>query len=172
MSRLCMLAAVDRNWGIGYDGDLLFHLKQDMVSFREKTVGNVVVMGRKTLESLPGGKPLFGRTNIVLTKNNRFDREHRLENLIVLHSVEEVLEYAEKEESQMYIIGGSEIYRQFVTIATEAVITKVDAERQADTYFPNLDEMSSWEQIHQSEIVREKNGPDFRFVTYRRIPTE
>jgi len=112
---------VDKNWGIGNDGDLLQFIPADMKFFKENTIGNVVVMGRTTFDSLPGKQPLKDRTNIVLTKNKSFQND----GVIVLNSVEEVLKEVTKySEDEVYIIGGEMIYKQLLPYCKEAYITK------------------------------------------------
>ena len=98
-----LIVAVDENWAIGRNGDLLAHMKEDMKFFRATTNGRVVLMGRKTLDSFPGGKPLKNRTNIVLTANPEFERE----GVIVVHSIEELLAEAKKYPAEeLFVIGG------------------------------------------------------------------
>lgn len=164
MNKLSMIAAVSRNWGLGKDGDLLFHIKGDMKFFREKTMNSVVVMGRKTLDSFPGGKPLKNRENIVITGNMSFERE----GAVIVHSIEELFEkLSEYEDRNVIVIGGGEIYAMFLPYCDCAYITKIDAEAEADTFLHNFDEDSLWRVAEESEQI-EENGTIYRFVTYRR----
>lgn len=143
-----IIVAVDKNWAIGKDNKLLVSIPADMKLFRQETNGKVVVMGRKTLESFPNGLPLKNRTNIVLTANKNYDGKGAL----VLHTVEEVLEEIKKyPEDQVYCIGGDSIYRQFLPYCNVAHVTKIDFGYEADSYFPNLDEMPEWKVTAQSE---------------------
>lgn len=143
-----LIAAVDRNWAIGKNGNLLVSIPEDMKLFRSETTGKVVVMGRKTLESFPGGNPLKNRTNIVITGNSDYIKE----GVTVCHSVEEALEELKKyEDEDIYIIGGESIYRQFLPYCSTAHITKIDFAYEADTYFPNLDEDGNWKVTESSE---------------------
>lgn len=136
-----IIAAVDKNWGIGYQNKLLNSIPEDMKFFRETTTGKVVVMGRKTLESFPHGRPLKNRTNIVLTT----DMSYNVEGAIVLHSLEELLlKLAEYPTEDVYVIGGESIYRQLLPYCDIAHITWMDYAYRADTYFPNLDEDPDW----------------------------
>lgn len=171
MKQITLLAAVDQNWGIGYQNCLLFHLKKDMEFFREKTTHNIVVMGRKTLESLPGGHLLPNRKNIVLTTNREFGKRYEKEEgeLVVLHSPEEVLTYIENEERAVFVIGGGQIYRQFLNVASRAYITKAATVREADTFFPNLDQDAAWRKLSESEKIVDESGVAFRFTEYCRI---
>lgn len=137
-----IIVAADKNWAIGLQNKLLVSIPADMKFFRQTTTGNVVVMGRKTLESFPNGQPLKNRTNIVLTS----DRSYNVKDAVVVHSIEELLEELKKYDSEdIYVIGGESIYRQLLPYCSLAHVTKIDHEYQADTYFPNLDEDEEWE---------------------------
>ena len=136
-----IIVAVDKNWGIGKDNKLLTSIPSDMKFFREETMGKVVVMGRKTLESFPNGQPLKGRTNIVITR----DKNYQVKDAIVVHSEEELLAELEKyDDESIYIIGGESIYRMMLAHCKTAHVTKINFAYEADTYFPNLDEMKEW----------------------------
>ncbi len=137
-----MIVAVDENWAIGNKGDLLVRIPADQKMFRQETIGKVVVLGRKTMDTFPGGLPLKGRTNIVLTRNP----DYKMKDAIVVHSIEELLEELKKYDSEsIYIIGGDSIYRQMLPYCDTAHVTKIDRAYAADTYFPNLDELEDWE---------------------------
>ena len=143
-----LIAAVDKNWAIGYQNRLLVSIPSDMKFFRETTMGKVVVMGRKTLESFPNGLPLKKRTNIVLTANKSYSAG----DAIIVHTVEELQEELKKYDSEdVFVIGGESIYRQLEPWCNVAYITKIDQAFQADTYFPNLDEIEGWEMVAESE---------------------
>ncbi|MCM1467507.1 MAG: dihydrofolate reductase [Alistipes sp.] len=143
-----LIAAVDKNWAIGKNGDLLVSIPEDMKLFRTETTGKVIVMGRKTLESFPGGNPLKNRTNIVITQNPDYAKE----GVIVCHSVEETLGVLKDyEDEDIYIVGGESVYRQFLPYCATAHITKIDFAYEADTYFPNLDEDKNWKVTQSSE---------------------
>ena len=160
-----LIVAVDKNWAIGKDNKLLVSIPQDMKFFRETTMGKVVVMGRKTLESFPGGQPLKKRTNIVLTR----DKDYDVKDAIVLNTVEEVLEELKKyDEEEIYIIGGESIYRQFLPYCKLAHVTKINHAYEADTYFPNLDEMDDWEVTGVSDEQTYFNL-EYEFVRYERV---
>lgn len=136
-----LIVAVDRNWAIGNQNKLLVSIPADMKFFRETTTGKVVVMGRKTLESFPGGQPLKNRTNIVLTK----DKNYQVKDAVVVHSLEELLEELKKyPDESIYVIGGESVYRMMLPYCTDAYITKIDHVYAADTFFPNLDEDDEW----------------------------
>jgi len=143
-----LIAAVDKNWAIGLANKLLVSIPNDQKFFREETMGKVVVLGRKTLETFPGGLPLKGRTNIVLTT----DPEFSAKEAIIVHSKEELLEELKKYDSKdVYIIGGDSVYKMMLPYCDTAHITKIDHAYQADTYFPDLDADPEWEITEDSE---------------------
>ena len=156
-----LIVAVDKNWGIGYQNSLLVRIPEDMKFFRSETIGKVVVMGRKTLESFPGGRPLNDRTNIVLTRNPAY----QVKGAVVCHSVEEVLEELKKYPSEdVYITGGGSIYGEFLPYCQVAHVTRIDHAYEADTYFPDIDAMPEWKLTGQSE---EKTYFDLEFTFCR-----
>lgn len=157
-----MIVAVDKNWGIGKNNQLMWHIPSDMRFFREKTMGHIVVMGRKTLESFPKGQPLKQRTNIVLSSNSNY----KVKDALVLHTVEETLEYLKKYPSEdIFIIGGASIYRQFFPYCNKAYVTKIGHTFEADTYFPDLDKIPEWELTGRGKKYTE-NGLDIVFTIY------
>ncbi len=136
-----LIVAVDKNWAIGCNNQLLVSIPSDMKFFRETTTGKVVVMGRKTLESFPGGQPLKKRTNIVITS----DPTYKVKDAVVVSGIEEAVEELKKyKEDDIYVIGGESIYRQMLPYCKTAYVTKIDHAYAADTFFPNLDEMEDW----------------------------
>ncbi len=143
-----LIVAVDENWAIGKDNKLLVSIPSDMKFFRETTTGKVVVMGRKTLESFPNGLPLKNRTNIILTRN----RDYKVKDAIVVHSVPELLIKLEKYNSEdIYVIGGDSVYRELLPYCDVAHVTKINHIYAADAWFPNLDEMEEWGTTGESE---------------------
>lgn len=143
-----LIAAVDKNWAIGYKNQLLVSIPSDMKQFRQKTTGHIVVMGRKTLESFPGGLPLKNRRNIVLTSN----RNYQAKDAVIVHSEEELKEELKKYDTdEIFVIGGESIYRMLEPLCDEAFITKIDHSYQADAHFPNLDADPSWVLKEESE---------------------
>lgn len=143
-----MIVAADKNWAIGNRNGLLVQIPSDQKFFREMTTEKVVVMGRKTLESFPQKQPLKNRTNIVLSK----DEKYHVKGAIVLHSVEELLEHLKEYKSDdIFIIGGESIYRQLLPYCDTAHVTKIDYAYEADAYFPNLDELEEWQITADSE---------------------
>ena len=152
------IAAVDANWAIGNKNRLLTSIPADMKFFREKTMGHVVVMGRKTLESFPNGLPLKNRVNIVLTAN----RSYKVKDAVIVHTKEELLEELKKYDSnELYVIGGGSIYEMLIPYCDTAYITKIEHAYAADTYFPNLDQMDDWE---MTEVSEEQTCFDLEYV--------
>ena len=159
-----MIVAVDKNWGIGKNNDLLVSIPADMKMFRTETSGKVVVMGRKTLESFPGGLPLKNRTNIVLSGNP----DYQVKGAIVVHSLQELLEEIKKyPKDQVYCIGGDSVYKMLLPYCDTAQVTKIDFAYEADRYFPNLDEMPQWQVAAESE-EQTYFDLEYRFVRYER----
>lgn len=154
----------DINYGIGKKNSLLFSLPLDMKFFRETTKGHVVCMGENTLLSFPGSKPLKNRTNIVLSQ----DVTHNYEGVINVHSFDEFLkkisEYSKTDD--VYIIGGASIYRQTLPYVDEVLLTKVNADGKAEVFFPNLDEIPSFECIDKGNPVMD-GEIEIRFTKYK-----
>ncbi len=144
-----LIFSADQNWAIGYNNELLIRIPEDMKQFREKTTGNVVVMGRKTLESFPNKKPLPNRVNIVISTRE----DYKVEGAIVVHSIEEALEELKKYPSEkVFIIGGGAIYKEFLPYCDTAYVTYIDHAYAADTFIPNLDKLpDEWEMVEESE---------------------
>ena len=156
-----LIACIDKKRGIGKDNMPLFSIPGDLRYFKEKTLGHTVVMGRKTLDSLPGGRPLAGRENIVLSRDPSFSRE----GVKVCRSTDELTSLP---SDDIYVIGGGEIYRELLPFCDTAYITEVDAERDADTFLPNLSPADGWQLLDKSEVF-EDAGLRYRFVTYKKI---
>ena len=157
------IVVVDQNWAIGRDGGLLFSLPTDMKRFRSLTIDGTVILGRKTLDSFPGGRPLPRRRNIVITRNVDFDRQ----GCEIVPSPQAALELAAGTEAdKLLIIGGGSVYAALLSRCKRAYLTKVEAVAEdADTFFPNLDKLPGWEIEKDSEPV-EENGVVYRFVDY------
>lgn len=149
------IVAVSENGGIGKDNELLFRISADLKRFKELTSGHTVIMGRKTLQSLPGGRGLPNRRNIVITHDPDFTAE-RAE---IVHSIDEALALADKDA---FVIGGASIYAAMLPYCDKVYLTKVYAEAEADAYFPALD---GWQVAEQSEIM-EENGLRFQYIDY------
>lgn len=160
-----MIVAVDSGWGIGLCNELLVSIPNDMKFFRTKTMGHVVVMGRRTLESFPGGRPLKGRTNIVLTRNADFHAD----GAVVVNSVDRLLSYLEEncKEEEVYCIGGESVYRQLLPYTDLVYVTKIDRAYQADAWFPDLDQDPDFELAESSEEMTYFDMT-YHFLTYVR----
>lgn len=159
-----LIVAVDKNWGIGLKNALLVHIPSDMKFFRTQTMGKVIIMGRKTLESFPQGQPLSGRTNIVLTS----DKNYRVKDAVVVHSVEEAIEESGKYGQEIYCIGGASVYEQFLPYCEEAYVTHIDHAYEADAFFPNLDKLPEWRMSEESE-EQTYFDVEYRFTKYERV---
>jgi len=160
-----LIVNVDKNWAIGKDDRLLVNIPADMKFFRESTMGKVVVMGRKTLESFPNGKSLKGRVNIVLSRNPLY----QVKDAVVVHSEEELKEELKKYDSEdIYVIGGESIYKMLLDNCRVAHVTKVDYAYEADAYFPNLDEKPEWKITADSE-EQTYFDLEFHFLKYERV---
>ncbi|MGN0383236.1 MAG: dihydrofolate reductase [Eubacterium sp.] len=143
-----LIVAVDKNWAIGYKGDLLISIPEDMKFFRETTMGKVCIMGKNTLESLPGGRPLKNRINIVIA----LEKDYKVDGATVVYSIEEALKEASRyNTNDVYVIGGGSIYKQMLPYCDIAYVTYVDYAYAADTFLPNLDEMEEWTLAAESE---------------------
>ena len=158
------ILCADKNWGIGNNNRLLVSIPSDMRFFRQTTTGRVVVMGRKTLESFPNGMPLKNRTNVVLTGN----KEYRVKDAVIVHSKDELMEELKKYDADdIYVIGGESVYRMMLPYCDTVYVTKVDHAFQADTFFPDLDEMDEWVMTEESE-EQTCFDLEFRFTKYER----
>ncbi len=155
------IVCVSKNWGIGKNNDLLFHISSDLKRFRSLTLGRNIIMGRKTLESFPGGNPLPKRNNIVLSTT----MEER-KGVTVVRSLDEAMEYMTEDS---YLCGGEQIYRLLLPYCSRALVTVVDEEVDSEHFFPNLDEMPEWKIESISEEM-EEDGHRFRFIDYVNQP--
>ncbi|MCR5687213.1 MAG: dihydrofolate reductase [Lachnospiraceae bacterium] len=142
------IAAVDSNWAIGFKGKLLVSIPNDQKMFRNETLGKVVVLGRKTLETFPNGLPLKGRTNIILSR----DPDYSVKDAVVVHNDEELSDVLKNYDTDdIYIIGGESVYRKYVPYCDTAIITKMDQAYESDAFFPDLDSDENWEMVAESE---------------------
>lgn len=159
-----MIVAVDNNWAIGCSNQLLVSIPNDHKMFRQMTTGKVVVLGRKTLETFPQGLPLKNRTNIILSRNERY----QVKDAYIVHSLEELLRKLDQYDTKdVFIIGGESIYRMMLPYCDTVHVTKIDHEYEADSYFPNLDAMPEWEITADSEEQTYFDIP-YIFLKYER----
>ena len=159
-----LIAAVDSKWGIGNRRQLLVQIPADQKLFRQETMGKVIVLGRRTLETFPQGMPLAGRTNIILSRDASF----QVKGAVVVHSIEELLEKIKEYDTQdVYVVGGESIYQQLLPYCDTAHLTMIDHTYEADTHFPNLEEDPEWVQTQESD---EQTYFDiaYTFVKYER----
>jgi len=158
-----LIVAVDQCWNIGNQGQLLFHIPQDMRFFRSMTLNKTVVMGRKTFESLPGKKPLPDRTNIILSRDPAFsapgtihcDSYAKLQQILPSYP-----------EDEIFLVGGSMLYHTLCDCCKLAYVTRIDTCRPADSSFPDLSVRPNWVLLEESEVYVHNDIP-FRFCTYR-----
>ena len=156
-----LIAAVDQNWAIGKGGDQLCYIPADLKRFRALTTGHPVILGRKTLATFPGGRPLKNRRNLVLSRDPAFSPE----GAEVFRDLDSLLEAA---PADSFVIGGGSVYAALLDACHTAYITKIHAAwPEADAFFPNLDENPAWEAVEESG-PQEDGGFSFRYVTYRR----
>lgn len=159
-----IIVAVDEKWGIGKDGDLLCYLPGDLKYFKERTMGNTIVMGRVTLEGFPGKKGLPGRRNIVLTTH----AEYIAEGAETVSSEEELWSaLTGSDKDNVFIVGGASVYRAFLPYCDTCYVTKIYKDFNADRFFPNLDENREFVCKELSEVV-EENGVNYQFFEYIR----
>lgn len=157
----------DKNWGIGKNNSLMFRLPADMKFFKQTTTDNVVVMGSNTLKSLPQSKPLKDRINIVLYPDGE-DRE----DCKIVRSVEELFKEIKKyPPEKVFVIGGQMMYKTLLSFCDEVLVTKVEAEGNADVFFENLDKNENFKLVYESE-PQETNGYTIRFTTYKNLKVE
>lgn len=159
-----ILVAVDSNWAIGYRGEMLFHLPKDLAYFREKTLHQVLVVGRSTLGAFPEGKALADRTTIVLSNYPGLEEGDMI--VTSMENLPDVLDPYRKAGKEVYLIGGGTLYRQLLEYCTHAYVTHVKAASPlVDSYFPNLELEEHWEKIEESELIQEGDYA-YSFVTY------
>lgn len=161
--KISLIAAIGKNRELGRENKLIFDLKKDMAHFKEKTFGHVVIMGRKTFESI--GHALPNRTNIVITRDSSFMLHNSSAKIV--HSIEEALDLAKKyEEEEVFVIGGAQIYEAFLPYADKLYLTIVDKEvEDADAFFPEYE--NDFKKIISS-IGNEENGTRFTFMELER----
>lgn len=161
---MILIAAADKNWGIGRDGELLVKIPEDQKFFRDETKGKVIILGHRTLLTFPNGLALKGRDNIILSH----DRQLRVKDAAVVHSVDEARSLvSDLPDTDVYVVGGASIYRQFLPYCTAADITRVDYSYDADAFMPDLDADPEWEKVRESE-ERTYFDVTFHYVRYER----
>lgn len=156
--KLSIIACVGKNLELGYNNDLIFHIKEDMKYFKDITLNHIVVMGRKTFESLPG--ILKDRKNVVISRNNNFPSE-----VEVYSNIEEFMEKYKDYQDEIFVIGGASIYKQFLDYCDKIYLTEVYCSKKADVYFPEFNK-----DLYDKKIVKsgESKTLKYDFVVYRR----
>lgn len=154
------IVAVYSDWGIGAKGTQPVVLKADRKLFKQLTDGSTVIVGRKTLEDFPGGKPLKNRRNIVVSR-----KDIQIEGAEVVHSLDEAVEAVGDERS--FVIGGASVFNQFFPALDRVYVTKIDLCPESDSFFPNLDEDPDWIMVDAGEALCE-NDINYRFTCYER----
>ena len=157
-----IIFSADNNWGIGRENKLLFHVKGDMDYFKKMTTGKTVVMGCKTLESLPNGRPLPNRVNVVLAA----DEDYTVDGALVCHNLEALFEIVNAYDGDdVFVIGGAEVYRLLMPYCDTAYITRFLADAPADRFMPDFDALPGWRRTSSSDVMQE-NGVPYRFDVY------
>jgi len=167
--KVALIVAVSRNNVIGRDNQLPWHLPEDLKYFKSVTMGKPILMGRKTFESI--GRPLPGRTNIVITR----DSEWTAEGVEVVTHIEAALVLGEKackstEVDEIMVIGGAQIYRELLPLADRLYITKVEADVEGDAFFPQID-FQQWRQVDE-KVPEAVDSHPYRFLTLDRIAVQ
>lgn len=160
-----LIVVVDKNWGIGHEGDQPYHILEDQRFFWAKTKDRAIVVGRKTLAAFPGGRPLKNRVNIVLTRDAGFEAA----NCVICRSLEELADkLRDYSREDIFVAGGQQIYEMLLDYCDYAYVTKIFAEPVVDRFFPNLDTLGNWELVKQGEI-KSFEGLKFCFCEYRNL---
>lgn len=157
------IVAADTNWAIGKDGDQLVYIPADLRRFKTLTTGHAVILGRKTLATFPGGRPLKGRRNLILSRDPGFAPE----GAEVFHDPDSLLAAAPEDA---FVVGGASVYELLLDQCDTVYVTKIQDRLPADRWFPNLDERPDW-RLAEEGPEQEDGGVRFRYVTYRRIPS-
>ena len=163
MPPLRAIVSIAGPWAIGKQGQLPCRNSEDLKRFKELTLGSTVIMGRKTLDTLPGGRALPGRRNIVLTRDDSFERE----GVEVAHGISQVLTLVARDPA-VWVIGGESVYRAFLPYCTEVMVTRHQMDLPgADTYFPNLDELPGWYRSVEGPLQHTPEGIAYRYEVYK-----
>ena len=143
-----LIVNADKNWGIGKKNSLLIRIPEDMKFFRRMTKGNVIVLGRRTLESFPGGVALPERTNIVLSKKP----DLKAQGAVLVHDIDSLFEELKNyDDDRVFVAGGESVYRELLPYCKRAYVTRTDYEYDADAYFPDIDVLDNWVKVSESE---------------------
>ncbi len=161
MSKLSLIVAMARNRTIGIDNTLPWRCPEDLKHFKTLTMGHHMIMGRKTYDSI--GKPLPGRTTVVVTRNNDLE----IAGCVIAHSLKEAVALC-GDDSEIFVVGGAELYRQAIALVDTLYITEIQQDVEGDAHFPEFD-MSEWKEVSRDIRTQEAPQPlSYHFVTYRR----
>lgn len=175
MKNVSAVVAVNSNWGIGNNNQLLYHIKEDMKRFKKLTENNVVIMGRKTFDSLPNRTPLSNRINVVITtdKHKQFTKKDFPEinaklYYLPMYEVKKLLKRCKNKniKEEIFVIGGQSIYEQLLQFCNNVYVTKIDDDKKADTFFPNLDLDNIWNEYATSCNTDLEKKLSFKFCIY------
>lgn len=174
MCKFKIIACLNNKNVLGKDGGLLYHISNDLMNFKSQTIGNVVIMGRKTFESLPNGAPLKDRINIIITSNKDFCVDEMYEDVYIVKSIEDAVELCDAlfSDKELFVIGGASIYSQFLEmdLVNEMRLTIVKDESDGDVYFPSYNE-NMWRSYYRSLAQNaSSNGQNisFNFVVLKK----
>lgn len=156
-----IIVSVDEKWGIGYQGQLLARISADLRRFKALTIGHSVILGRKTLASFPGGRPLPGREHLIMSTT----METAPEGAKVFRDIPSLLAYA---PADSFVIGGGEVYRQLLPYCDTAYVTAIRKSFEADAFFPDLDSDPAWTLAEEEGPFETEEGLSFSYKTYRR----
>lgn len=166
-----IIACINEKLALGNEGQLLYHIGNDMKNFKRMTINNVVIMGRKTFESLPNQQPLPNRINIIITNNVDYSIENNYDNVYIVSSIEDAINLCEAfySDKECFVIGGSSIYEQFINkeLVDTLYLTQVNDDSEGDTYFPNV--LDNWYLFYQSYTQRQRSDElTYKFSIYKK----
>lgn len=166
-----IIACVNEKLTLGNEGNLIYHIGNDMKNFKRMTTNNVVIMGRKTFESLPNQEPLPNRVNIIVTSNKEYCIDSNYENVFIVHSIEDAINLCDAfySDKDCFVIGGATLYQQFIEkdLVDTLYLTEVNDDADGDTYFPNV--LDNWYLFYQSYTQRQRsNELTYKFSIYKK----
>jgi dihydrofolate reductase len=169
MSKISIIVAMDSKRGIGKENGLMWHIPEELKRFQQITTGYPIIMGRKTFESI--GKALPRRTNIIITRDEDFAKDHpeldQGSTVMIVHSLDEAIKQAQIiDQDEIFIIGGGQIYQQSLALADKIYLTVVEGDLQADVFFPEFED--KFKKVSESE-VQESNGYKYKFLEYKKL---
>lgn len=168
-----IIACINNKLALGKEGKLLYNIGSDLKNFQRMTTNNVVIMGRKTFESLPNSEPLKNRVNIIITSNMDYNIDASFDNVFIVHSIDEAIDMCEAfySDKECFVIGGSSIYEAFLNKGNvnELLITNVNDDTDGDVYFPNVFDNGEWYLYYQSYTQRQRSDETtYKFSIYKK----